>query len=49
MSERRKFDKDFKVMTVGVCLCGKSPTQVAAELGLRPQLVSRWKGEYQDR
>lgn len=49
MSERRKFDKAFKLMTVELCLSGKSTTEVAAELGLRPELVSRWKREYEQR
>ncbi|MFC5536926.1 transposase [Rhodocytophaga aerolata] len=49
MSERRKFDKAFKLMTVELCLSGKSTSEVAVELGLRPQLVSRWKREYEQR
>jgi transposase len=49
MSQRRKFDKAFKLMTVELCLSGKSTTEVAAELGLRPELVSRWKREYEQR
>jgi transposase InsO family protein len=49
MSQRRKFDKEFKVMTVELCLSGKSITEVAAELGLRPELVSRWKREYEQK
>ena len=49
MSQRRKFDKAFKLMTVELCLLGKSTIEVAAELGLRPQLASRWKREYEQR
>ncbi len=49
MSQRRKFDKDFKLMTVELCRSGKSTTEVAEELGLRSELVSRWKREYQER
>ncbi len=49
MSQRRKFDKAFKLMSVELCLSGKSTSEVAAELGLRPQLVSRWKREYEQR
>jgi transposase len=49
MSQRRKFDKAFKLMTVELCLSGKSTTEVATELGLRPELVSRWKREYEQR
>jgi transposase len=47
MSQRRKFDKEFKVMTVELCLSGKPTTVVAKELGLRSELVNRWKLEYQ--
>ena len=47
--ERRQFDKEFKIMTVELCLSGKSTTEVAEELGLRPELVSRWKREYQQK
>ncbi len=49
MSQRRKFDKEFKLMTVELCQSGKSTTDVATELGLRSELVSRWKREYQER
>jgi transposase len=49
MSERRKFDKAFKLMTVELWLSGKSTSEVAADLGLRLQLVSRWKREYEQR
>jgi transposase len=45
--ERRKFDKEFKLMTVELCLSGKPTSEVAEELGLRTELVSRWKREYQ--
>lgn len=47
--ERRKFDKEFKLMTVELCLSGKPTSEVAEELGLRPELVSRWKREYQQK
>lgn len=49
MSQRRKFDKEFKLMTVELCRSGKSTTEVATELGLRSELVSRWNREYQER
>lgn len=47
--ERRKFDKEFKIMAVELCLSGKPTSQVAEDLGLRTELVSRWKREYQQR
>lgn len=47
--ERRQFDKAFKIMAIELCLSGKPTSQVAAELGLRTELVSRWKREYLQR
>jgi len=44
--ERRHFDKEFKLMAVNLCLAGKSTRVVAEELGLRTELVTRWKREY---
>jgi transposase-like protein len=41
--ERRHFDKEFKEMVVNLCLTGKSSREVADELGLRTELVTRWK------
>jgi transposase-like protein len=43
MSQRSKFDKAFKWMSVELCLSGKSTTEVATELGLRHELVSHPK------
>ncbi len=44
--ERRKFDKEFKQMAVNLCLSGKPTREVAEELGIRTELVTRWKREY---
>lgn len=44
--ERRHFDKEFKEMVVNLCLAGKSSREVADELGLRTELVTRWKREH---
>jgi transposase len=44
--ERRHFDKEFKEMTINLCLSGKSTSEVADELGIRRELVARWKREY---
>ena len=44
--ERRHYDKEFKLMAVNLCLSGKPTGMVAADLGLRPELVRRWKREY---
>lgn len=47
--QRRQFDKEFKIMAVELCMSGKPTSEVAEELGLRTELVSRWKREYQQR
>ncbi len=45
--ERRSYDREFKEMTVNLCLSGKSTKEVSEELGIRPELVSRWKREFE--
>ena len=44
--ERRQYDKEFKQMVVDLCLSGKTTGEVAEDLDLRPQLITRWKREY---
>ncbi len=44
---RVTYDKEFKIMAVNLCYTGKSARQVAMELGIRSELVSRWKREYE--
>ena len=44
--ERKHYDQEFKLMAVELCHAGKEPKEVAGELGLRPELVRRWKREY---
>lgn len=44
--ERRHFDKEFKLMAVNLCLTGKATKIVSEELGIRPELIRRWKREY---
>ncbi|MEQ9166510.1 MAG: transposase [Fulvivirga sp.] len=46
--ERQHFDKEYKLMAVKLCHTGKSPTQVAKELGIMPDLVRRWKREHEE-
>lgn len=43
--ERRQFDREFKLMTVNLCHTGKPTKEVAEELGIRPDIVRRWKRE----
>ena len=45
--ERRHYDKEFKLMAVELCHSGKPPKEVAEELGIRTELVNRWKREHE--
>ena len=45
--ERKSFDKEFKLMAVNLCLTGRPAKEVAEELGIRTELVRRWKREYE--
>jgi transposase len=47
--EKRHFDRAFKVMAVELCLSGRPTSEVAKELGIRANLLSRWKREYKQR
>jgi transposase len=44
--QRRQFDKSFKEMAVELCLSGKTTSEVATDLGIRMELVRRWKKAY---
>jgi len=46
---RRKYPKEFKLESVQYLLKSKnkSITEVAAELGIRQDVLSRWKREYE--
>ena len=44
---RKKFDKEFKQRAVELWLnSGRTATEVAAELGIRAQLLSKWKERF---
>lgn len=45
--ERRHYDKEFKVMAVNLVYTGKSTSLVAEELGIKPDLIRRWKREHE--
>ena len=47
--EKRHFDRAFKVIAVELCFSGKPTGEVARELGIRANLLSRWKREYKQR
>jgi transposase-like protein len=37
---RTKYNKEFKMMAINLCYTGKTATQVALNLKIRPELVS---------
>ena len=46
MRTRRKYDRQFKIEAVEYLnSSGKTATKVAADLGIRRDLISRWKKE----
>jgi len=45
--ERRHFVKEFKLMAVNLCNSGRSARIVAEELDLSPELLRRWRREYE--
>jgi transposase len=48
-NKRRKFNKEFKKESVEFLLrSSKTASKVAAELGIRQDLLSRWKREYEE-
>jgi len=47
MSKRRSYDKEFKLMAVELMTSGKTSIEVGQDLGIAPDLVRRWKLEYQ--
>jgi transposase len=47
--EKKHYDRAFKVMAVELCLSGKPIGEVARELDLRADLLSRWKREYKQK
>ena len=45
-NKRRRYDKEFKLMVVNLCLSGRKPSDVAKEMDLSPSMVQRWIREY---
>lgn len=43
---RREYDKEFKQLAVDLCNTGKTSKEVAEELGIRSDMINRWKREY---
>jgi len=46
--ERRHYDSEFKKMAVELVESGKTTKIVAADLGIKPDLVRRWRREFRD-
>ena len=46
--ERRSFDKELKLMAVELSQGDKPAKEVAEELGIRAELIRRWKREYEE-
>ena len=47
MKERRKYDKEFKLMAVEMMNSGRTSIEVGIELGISSDLVRRWRREYE--
>ncbi len=47
--ERRKFDKEFKLMTVELSKNRNNLHELAKELGIRAELIYRWRTEFLDK
>ena len=43
---RRKYDKEFKMMVVNLCLSGRIAREIAEEMDLDRSMVQRWVREY---
>jgi transposase len=47
--ERSKFDKEFKLMAVELSKTRENIQELAKELGIRPELIYRWRSEHLDK
>ncbi len=47
--ERRKFDKEFKLMAVELSKSREHINELAKELDIRPELIYRWCSEHQQK
>jgi len=45
-TERRKYDREFKRMAVELLESGKTSKEIANDLGIRSELVNRWRREF---
>ena len=47
IKERQKYDRDFKQKAVELSFARGNAKEIAEELGIRPELLYRWRREYQ--
>ncbi len=47
--QRKKFDKEFKLMAVELSKTRENINDLAKELGIRPELIYRWRTEILDK
>ena len=45
--ERQKYDRDFKQKAVELSFARGNAKEIAEELGIRPELLYRWRREHQ--
>lgn len=45
-TERRYYEKSFKIMAIELVNSGKSTLEVSTDLGIRQELLSRWCREF---
>ena len=45
-TERRKYEKSFKIMAVELVNSGKSKREISTDLGIRQELLARWCREF---
>ena len=46
--ERQKYDREFKQKAVELSFARGNAREIAEELGIRPELLYRWRREYQE-
>ena len=47
IKERQKYDREFKQKDVELSFARGNAREIAEELGIRPELLYRWRREYQ--
>jgi transposase len=47
IKERQSYDRDFKQKAVELSFARGNAKEIAEDLGIRPELLYRWRREYQ--